>query len=114
MDHYASYMQPDENGGLLSTLAQANEWLCSEEGEDALKSTYVARGCIQSLPHHLPLLRNRRLDQIHGDLLRHSISTWAKQPPQTTMRKQPKVVGGPRRLKCQSGFDECRDGEEEG
>ena len=42
-DRYASYVQPAEKGGLLSALAQAEEWLYSEEGEDALKSAYVSR-----------------------------------------------------------------------
>lgn len=42
-DRYAPYVQPAEKGGLLSALAQAEEWLYSEEGEDALKSAYVSR-----------------------------------------------------------------------
>jgi heat shock protein 4 len=42
-DRYASYVQPAEKAGLLSALAQAEEWLYSEEGEDALKSAYVSR-----------------------------------------------------------------------
>lgn len=42
-DRYASYVQSAEKAGLLTALAQAEEWLYSEEGEDALKSAYVSR-----------------------------------------------------------------------
>ena len=42
-DRYASYVQAPEKAGLLAALAQAEDWLYSEEGEDALKSAYVSR-----------------------------------------------------------------------
>lgn len=40
---YAQYAQAAEKEKLLSQLSEAEEWLYSEEGEDALKSAYVSR-----------------------------------------------------------------------
>ncbi|THH26841.1 hypothetical protein EUX98_g7348 [Antrodiella citrinella] len=42
-DRYAPYVQPNEKSKLLAALQEAEEWLYSEEGEDATKSAYVAR-----------------------------------------------------------------------
>ncbi|KAK2460197.1 hypothetical protein APHAL10511_007788 [Amanita phalloides] len=42
-DRYASYVQPAEKQALLAALAEAEEWVYSEEGEDAPKSAYVTR-----------------------------------------------------------------------
>ncbi|KDQ21253.1 hypothetical protein BOTBODRAFT_25678 [Botryobasidium botryosum FD-172 SS1] len=42
-DRYAAYAQPAEKQTLLAALQQAEDWLYSEEGEDALKSAYVER-----------------------------------------------------------------------
>jgi heat shock protein 4 len=42
-DRYASYVQAEEKEKLLVKLAEAEEWLYTEEGEDALKSAYVER-----------------------------------------------------------------------
>lgn len=42
-DRYAAYVQPDEKQRLLAALQEAEDWLYSEEGEDAHKSAYVAR-----------------------------------------------------------------------
>ncbi|RXW24318.1 hypothetical protein EST38_g1518 [Candolleomyces aberdarensis] len=42
-DRYASYVQPEEKQKLLVALQEAEDWLYSEEGEDAHKSAYVAR-----------------------------------------------------------------------
>jgi len=40
---YASYVQAAEKEKLLAKLSEAEEWLYSEEGEDATKSAYVER-----------------------------------------------------------------------
>lgn len=40
---YAQYAQSAEKEKLLTQLSKAEEWLYTEEGEDALKSAYVAR-----------------------------------------------------------------------
>ncbi|KAH0828092.1 heat shock protein 70 family [Lanmaoa asiatica] len=42
-DRYAVYVQPAEKAKLLTLLQEAEDWLYSEEGEDATKSAYVAR-----------------------------------------------------------------------
>lgn len=42
-DRYASYVQPAEKEKLLSMLTTAEDWLYSEEGEDATKSAYTAQ-----------------------------------------------------------------------
>ena len=42
-DRYASYVQAPEKEKLLAALALAEEWLYSEEGEDATKSVYVEK-----------------------------------------------------------------------
>ncbi|KAF9227096.1 heat shock protein 70 [Gyrodon lividus] len=42
-DRYASYVQPAEKSKLLAMLQEAEDWLYSEEGEDATKSAYVAK-----------------------------------------------------------------------
>ncbi|EIW83554.1 HSP70-domain-containing protein [Coniophora puteana RWD-64-598 SS2] len=42
-NRYASYVQPQEKEQLLSMLQEAEDWLYSEEGEDATKSAYVAK-----------------------------------------------------------------------
>lgn len=42
-DRYAAYVQPAEKEKLLVLLQEAEDWLYSEEGEDASKSAYVAR-----------------------------------------------------------------------
>jgi heat shock protein 4 len=42
-DRYALYVQPEEKQKLLAALQEAENWLYSEEGEDATKSAYVAR-----------------------------------------------------------------------
>lgn len=42
-DRYASYVQPQEKSQLLAGLTDAEDWLYTEEGEEATKSVYVAR-----------------------------------------------------------------------
>jgi len=42
-DRYAAYVQPDEKARLLNALQEAEDWLYTEEGEDASKSAYVER-----------------------------------------------------------------------
>ncbi|GLB45075.1 putative heat shock protein 70 family protein [Lyophyllum shimeji] len=42
-DRYAPYVQPAEKEKLLVALQQAEDWLYSEEGEDATKSAYISR-----------------------------------------------------------------------
>lgn len=42
-DRYASYVRPEEKEKLLRMFQEAEDWLYSEEGEDATKSAYVAR-----------------------------------------------------------------------
>ncbi|KIJ60075.1 hypothetical protein HYDPIDRAFT_32650 [Hydnomerulius pinastri MD-312] len=42
-DRYASYVQSSEKSKLLSMLQEAEDWLYSEEGEDATKSAYVSK-----------------------------------------------------------------------
>ncbi|KAH9978893.1 heat shock protein 70 [Lactifluus volemus] len=42
-DRYASYVQSQEKEALLAELSKDEDWLYSEEGEDATKSAYVAR-----------------------------------------------------------------------
>lgn len=42
-DRYASYVQSREKEALLAELSKDEDWLYSEEGEDATKSAYVAR-----------------------------------------------------------------------
>jgi len=42
-DRYASYVKPEEKEKLLHMLQDAEDWLYSEEGEDATKSAYVAK-----------------------------------------------------------------------
>ncbi|TYJ54821.1 hypothetical protein B9479_004492 [Cryptococcus floricola] len=42
-DRYAVYVQPQEKEALFKGLQEAEDWLYSEEGEDANKSAYVAK-----------------------------------------------------------------------
>jgi heat shock protein 4 len=42
-DRYAAYVRSEEKDKLLVALQQAEDWLYTEEGEDALKSAYVER-----------------------------------------------------------------------
>lgn len=42
-DRYAYYVQADEKEKLLAGLQEAEDWLYTEEGEDATKSTYTAK-----------------------------------------------------------------------
>src|SRR5438132_1582702 len=42
-DRYAAYVQEEEKGKLLAALQTAEDWLYTEEGEDATKSAYVER-----------------------------------------------------------------------
>jgi heat shock protein 4 len=42
-DRYASYVQQQEKEALLAELSKDEDWLYSEEGEDATKSAYVSR-----------------------------------------------------------------------
>lgn len=42
-ERYAPYVQPAEKEKLLVALQEAEDWLYSEEGEDTIKSAYVAR-----------------------------------------------------------------------
>ncbi|EIN11202.1 heat shock protein 70 [Punctularia strigosozonata HHB-11173 SS5] len=42
-DRYAAYVQPQEKEAILPALTEAEDWLYSEEGEDATKSVYVER-----------------------------------------------------------------------
>lgn len=42
-DRYAAYATKDEKEPLLKGLAEAEDWLYTEEGEDAQKSAYVAK-----------------------------------------------------------------------
>jgi len=42
-DRYASFVQPEEKQKLLLALSEAENWLYSDEGEDATKSAYVDR-----------------------------------------------------------------------
>ncbi|KAG9316884.1 heat shock protein 70 family [Chiua virens] len=42
-DRYAAYVQASEKPKLLALLQEAEDWLYTEEGEDASKSAYVAR-----------------------------------------------------------------------
>ncbi|KAH8107653.1 heat shock protein [Cristinia sonorae] len=42
-DRYAPFVQPAEKEKLLVALQEAEDWLYTEEGEDATKSAYVAR-----------------------------------------------------------------------
>ncbi|PPQ80483.1 hypothetical protein CVT25_001749 [Psilocybe cyanescens] len=42
-DRYAPFAKPEEKAKLLAGLSEAEEWLYTEEGEEATKSAYVAR-----------------------------------------------------------------------
>ncbi|KAF8644816.1 hypothetical protein AX16_008273 [Volvariella volvacea WC 439] len=42
-DRYASFVQPEEKTKLLAGLQEAEDWLYTEEGEEATKSAYVQR-----------------------------------------------------------------------
>ncbi|OCF74005.1 heat shock 70kDa protein 4 [Kwoniella mangroviensis CBS 8886] len=42
-DRYSAYVQSQEKSDLLSGLQEAEDWLYTEEGEDATKSAYVSR-----------------------------------------------------------------------
>jgi heat shock protein 4 len=42
-DRYAAYVQPEEKEKLLVALQGAEDWLYTEEGEEATKSAYVER-----------------------------------------------------------------------
>ena len=42
-DRYASYVQSEEKDILLKGLQEAEDWLYTEEGEEATKSAYVSR-----------------------------------------------------------------------
>jgi len=42
-DRYAAYVQAEEKQKLLVALQEAEDWLYTEEGEEATKSAYVAR-----------------------------------------------------------------------
>lgn len=42
-DRYAAYVQASEKEQLLAGLSEAEDWLYTEEGEDATKSQYVAK-----------------------------------------------------------------------
>ncbi|KAI0302594.1 heat shock protein 70 [Russula brevipes] len=42
-DRYAHFVQPQEKEALLAELSNDEDWLYSEEGEDATKSAYVTR-----------------------------------------------------------------------
>ncbi|KAJ3782733.1 heat shock protein 70 family [Lentinula aff. detonsa] len=42
-DRYAPFVQQPEKEALLALLAEQEDWLYTEEGEDATKSTYVSR-----------------------------------------------------------------------
>ncbi|WFD26871.1 adenyl-nucleotide exchange factor sse1 [Malassezia nana] len=42
-ERYAQFVQSDEKEKLLSMLAESEDWLYTEEGEDASKSAYVSR-----------------------------------------------------------------------
>lgn len=42
-DRFAAYTQASEKETLLAALQQAEDWLYSDEGEDAFKSAYVER-----------------------------------------------------------------------
>lgn len=42
-DRYAIYVQESEKSDLLKGLSESEDWLYSEEGEDAQKSAYVKR-----------------------------------------------------------------------
>lgn len=42
-DRYVQFVQPEEKQKLLAALQDAEDWLYTEEGEDATKSAYVAR-----------------------------------------------------------------------
>ncbi|KAJ3506317.1 hypothetical protein NLJ89_g6934 [Agrocybe chaxingu] len=42
-DRYAPYVQPEEKSKLLAGLQEAEDWLYTEEGEEATKSAYVQR-----------------------------------------------------------------------
>ncbi|WWC86432.1 uncharacterized protein L201_001309 [Kwoniella dendrophila CBS 6074] len=42
-DRYSAYVQSQEKSDLLSGLQEAEDWLYSEEGEDATKSAYVSK-----------------------------------------------------------------------
>lgn len=42
-DRYAPYVAPAEKENLIALLSKAEDWLYSEEGEDATKSAYVAQ-----------------------------------------------------------------------
>ncbi len=40
---YASYIQPQEKEALIVALQESEDWLYTDEGEDAIKSMYVTR-----------------------------------------------------------------------
>ncbi|KAF5345892.1 hypothetical protein D9758_011451 [Tetrapyrgos nigripes] len=42
-DRYAAFVQAEEKSKLLAALQEAEDWLYTEEGEDATKSAYVSR-----------------------------------------------------------------------
>ncbi|KAI0355801.1 heat shock protein 70 [Trametes cingulata] len=42
-ERYAPYVQPQEKEKIMAALREAEDWLYSEEGEDATKSVYVQR-----------------------------------------------------------------------
>lgn len=42
-ERFASYIQPQEKEALFAALQESEDWLYTEEGEDATKSAYVSR-----------------------------------------------------------------------
>lgn len=42
-ERYAAFVQPEEKEKILAQLTESEDWLYSEEGEDAAKSAYVSR-----------------------------------------------------------------------
>lgn len=42
-DRYAAYVKPEEKEKLLTALSAAEDWLYTEEGEEATKSAYVSK-----------------------------------------------------------------------
>ena len=40
-DRYAPYIKAEEKAKLLTALSEAEDWLYTEEGEDATKSAFI-------------------------------------------------------------------------
>jgi heat shock 70kDa protein 4 len=72
-ERYTSYVQPDEKEKFLSMLSAAEDWLYSDEGEDATKSAYTAQ-----------------LDKLHamGDLIAFRYTEYSELPKAASLLRE--------------------------